>query len=61
VANVRKGMSYAVTAVAPTGARKVIASAVGPTRAAKLALEIKARGFGVEVAEAGFKAISLTD
>lgn len=43
------GMVYRVVAVAASGNERVVAERVGGVRAARLAAEVKARGFAVRV------------
>ena len=50
---------YTVTAISHSGARKVIASRIGGMRATRLANEIQARGFAVEVSDDGQKTVNL--
>ena len=47
---------FNVVAIAPSGATKIVAKGVGAFKAARLAKEVQARGFKVEIV-----AVSLTD
>ena len=54
----RKVQVYRVSAIAPSGARKLVAENLNGTRAAILAREIKDRGFQSKVSDAGMRAFT---
>ena len=57
---VRQAARYTVTAIAPSGAKKIMGRNLSAVRATKLSNEIKARGFDAEVTK-GFVVFTLRD
>lgn len=57
----RSVKGFTVIAITQSGARKVVAEGLSAFKATKLAADVEAKGFGVEVIESKPKVIALRD